>query len=438
MLQHTLRLALLVGFAALAPLPLAAEAVQSSLSGNYLAGRHAGSMRDAGIAARYFADALAEDPGNPLLIERTFMLDLASGRIADAEEFAAKVISYNSQQRMARLVLGLKALRGNQPAEARAHFKETAYTPAGQLTAALLNAWSYAAERNPVQAFAALDSLDANESFANFKSYHVALLADYLGLTARADQAFRQAYTALPSSLRLVQAYANFLVRQGRSAEALKIYGEFLSTAEKNPLILAAVAEAKTTGAKPRPFVSAALDGAGESLFSLASALAGDQGLDTALAYAQLTVSVLPNSDVAHTLLGDIYEDLQRYEDAIAAYDSVAENSPLMPNAEIESAINLQRLEKSVPAQARLTALLDRDPKNYEAIITLGNLQRSAENFGEAVKAYTRAIDMTPSPGKDQWSLYYYRGIANERNLITIWGYSCIDRRFSEGQTAVT
>ena len=54
---------------------------KASPSGSYLAGRFASRQRDTGIAARYIARALENDPNNPLLIERAFTLEVSSGNI---------------------------------------------------------------------------------------------------------------------------------------------------------------------------------------------------------------------------------------------------------------------------------------------------------------------------------------------------------------------
>ncbi len=80
----------------------------SSLSGSYLAGRFAGKQRDMDAAGQYFQQALRDDPNNAVLIERVFVFDLSEGKIASAEDYAERVLSFNSQHRMARFVLGLR------------------------------------------------------------------------------------------------------------------------------------------------------------------------------------------------------------------------------------------------------------------------------------------------------------------------------------------
>jgi tetratricopeptide (TPR) repeat protein len=385
-----------------------------SLSGDYLSGRFAGKLKDMDVAAGYYNRALNEDPDNPVLIERAFVLDLSAGNISNAEEFAVRVLGFNSQHRMARLTLGLRDARNGRFKDAREHFKKSAYTPVGELTSALLTAWSFAAERQLPEALKALDKLDSSDSFANFKSFHGALISDFLDQPLRAEPLFRQAHEQAGSSLRVVQAYGNFLERQGKAQEARKVYQQFLSTSERNPLILRALDGLKA-GHSPRRFVASTGQGMAEALFSLASALADDQGIDIALIYAQLALSMEGDLDVAQTLLGDIYEDMDQYEKAIAAYEAVPASSSLHTNAQIEIAICLQRMDKAAEAKSHLRALLAREPRNYEGWMTLGNVHRNNEEFAEAAEAYTRALDLVPVLTRDNWNALYYRGISYER-----------------------
>jgi Flp pilus assembly protein TadD len=40
---------------------------------------------------------------------------------------------------------------------------------------------------------------------------------------------------------------------------------------------------------------------------------------------------------------------------------------------------------------------------------------RSRERYAEALDYYTRALALTPAPAKDNWALFYSRGVCNER-----------------------
>jgi tetratricopeptide (TPR) repeat protein len=404
----------LLAFAAAAPARAYELPGEASLSGSYLAGRTASKERDNDIASRYFTRALAEDGDNPVLIERVFLLELSEGNIAAAEDYAVKVLSFNSQQRMARIVLGLRDFRLRHYAQARRNFAAAAYTPTGELTSALLTAWSHAGEGDLAQALKALDKLDGNDSFANFKAFHAALIADQLGNALRAEAAYKAAYEEAGTSLRVAEAYGNFLERYGRGGEAVKIYGDFIDGGDDNPLIVAALARARV-GSRPQPLVATPAAGAAEALFSLATAMTDEQSIDVGLLYSQLTLSLSGDRPVGLTLLGDIYEDIRQPERAIAAYTRVPASSPLRANAEIEIAINLQRMGRKDEALARLNALIAGDPGNYDALLTLGNIHRNNEDFAGAASAYEKAIALVAEPRQEHWRVFYYSGISYER-----------------------
>jgi tetratricopeptide (TPR) repeat protein len=385
-----------------------------SLSGSYLAGRSAAKLRDNGLASGYFADALKTDSDNPLLIERIFLLKLADGDLEDAEEYATRVLGFNSQQRMARIVLGLRDFRARHYPEARKNFQIAAYTPVGELTSSLLIAWAHAGEGELNLALKALDRLDVNESFANFKAFHAGLIADYLGNAIRAEASYRKAYDEAGSSLRVVQAYGNFLERNGRIADAIKIYRTFIDNGDDNPLIAAALAKAEK-GFKPKPFVETPAAGAAEALFSLATSMTDEQSIDVALLYARLALSFGADKPVMLTLLGDTYEDMRLYDKAIEAYEKVPADSPLKANADMEIAVSLQRLDRKDEAQKKLRELLAREPGKYDAIVTLGNLYRNNEDYSNAAKTYDDAIKLISEPVQGHWRVFYYAGISHER-----------------------
>ena len=423
--------------------------VADSFAGNYLASRTAGRLRDNIAASDYLNAALGEDPENPVLIERLFQTQLATGDLAKAEITASKVVKFNSQQRMARIVLGLKEFKVQNFQAARENFTEAAYTPVGELTSALLSAWSYAGEGSMNAAMKELDKLDAQESFTNFKVLHAALISDFLGSGIRADAAYRKAYEQAGTSLRVVQAYGNFLERNNRWTEAEKIYRGFLGNGQRNVLIEAALGNGGP-GKKPAAFVSSAGAGVGEALFSLAAAMNSEQSLDVAQLYAQLALMFNADQPVTQSLLGDIFTDMKSYQAAIDAFEHIPKDSPLRIYADTEIAINFQRLDKNTEAIDRLKSVLDKEPNNLDGWTSLGNIYRVSDDNHNAVEAYTKAISLLPALNNSNWQLYYNRGIAfdhlknhekseadfrtalaisaDEPAILNYLGYSLIDR----------
>ena len=100
-------------------LPTPQELARVSSSGSYLAARHAGVQRDASAAATYYRAALRADPRNSELLERAFLSVLTEGDIDEAVRLADRVIHVDRNDRDARLVLGLRALKHQQFGTAR-------------------------------------------------------------------------------------------------------------------------------------------------------------------------------------------------------------------------------------------------------------------------------------------------------------------------------
>ena len=140
-----------------------------------------------------------------------------------------------------------------------------------------------------------------------------------------------------------------------------------------------------------------------------------DQSIDVALLYTQLGISLGADQDVMYTLLGDTYENMKRYDKALEAYQKVPATSPLRVNADMEEAVSLQHLGRKDDALAKLKGIVAADPKNYDAIVTLGNCYRANADFANATATYDQAIALVDKPGPGNWRIFYYDGISHER-----------------------
>ena len=96
--------------------------------------------------------------------------------------------------------------------------------------------------------------------------------------------------------------------------------------------------------------------------------------------------------------LGDLYEDLKKPELAIKAYERVPASSALSRNAEIQLAVDLDALDRTDEAKKKLDHVIAEHPKDTEAIIELGNIQRARKDFADCATTYSKAIDTVPNP----------------------------------------
>jgi tetratricopeptide (TPR) repeat protein len=421
----------------------------SSFAGDYLASRSAAQLHDIPATIQYTQSALAFDQNNVVLNERLFQAQVMAGHIDMAEPLAEHVIKANSQHRMARLVLGLKDFRARQYQDARGHFAEASYTPLGELTSSLLSAWTFAGEGSLNASLKELEKLDGQEAFANYKAFHSALIADFLGSNMRAEPAYKKAYELAPNSLRIVQGYGNFLERNGHKDQAIKIYQAYLADGQRDILVKKALEDA-LAGTKPAIFAGSAAAGAGEVLFSLAGALNGDQNTDSALMYSQLAAGLSADKPVILTTVAGAQADMKDFEASTATYDQIPKDSVLRNYADTQIAVNLQRDGKSAEAIAKLKGVLTQDPKNYDATVTLASIYRATDDAQNATDTYTQALRLLAPNDPNAWRLYNDRGIAYDRakkfdlseadfrkalalkkddpDILNYLGYSMIDR----------
>src|SRR6516165_4784440 len=130
---------------------------RTSPSGSYLAARHAGDQRDVAAASSYYRAALRGDPGNNELLGRTFVAVLANGEVDEGVKLAERVLQVDKNDRIARLVLGVRAIKQKQYPVARRELAQSIRGPITDLAATLLSAWTMA---NPSEAKQATDSID--------------------------------------------------------------------------------------------------------------------------------------------------------------------------------------------------------------------------------------------------------------------------------------
>ena len=94
-----------------AQFPTSHDLKSLTMSGSYLAARHASVERDASSAATFYRSALRTDPKNNELLDRAFISSLADGDIDEAVKLADRILAVDKSNRVARLVIGVRDLK---------------------------------------------------------------------------------------------------------------------------------------------------------------------------------------------------------------------------------------------------------------------------------------------------------------------------------------
>jgi tetratricopeptide (TPR) repeat protein len=385
-----------------------------TLFGNYLSGRMASRDRDIATAADFYSRALAEDPKNEIILEQAFLLEAASADWDDAVRLAKDLVKNDSTNRIARFLLGIEAFKQGRYDEADEHFAEARQGPIADLTSTLARAWVKQAAGKPQEAFATLDEL-SNADWAQFyQRYHRALIADVAGRGDIARGAYAQAFKKNPSTLRVADAYARHAVNAKNRKLARQTLQSHIAKSAEHPISEALLAEIEA-GKTPPLLVANPTQGLAEVFYGIGDALAGEGGIEMGIVFLQFALYLKPDFPLAHTALAEAYDSAKRYELEIDALDQIEPNSPIWLNAQIQKAFALNALERVEDASALLEELIVEAPKDVRPLDALGNILRSHERFGEAREYYSRALGLVPAPVKDNWTLYYSRGVCSER-----------------------
>jgi len=246
-------LAAMIVVVALLVAPLAAWAQNSpttnvsraSTSGTFLAARHAGNERDVAAAASYYRAALRLDPRNNDLLEKAFLALIQNGDVDEASRLAERVLQADKNNRLARLLLGVRAIKQKQYPNARQQLSQSVRGQITDLAATLLSSWTQATQNESKTALEAIDKLNGPEWYGLFKNLHAGLILDLTGQRKEATKHYdisNKIYERVPSASPM---YRNAQIQRAlgldsleRSDEATAVLAKLVS---ENPNDLEAV-----------------------------------------------------------------------------------------------------------------------------------------------------------------------------------------------------
>jgi tetratricopeptide (TPR) repeat protein len=394
--------------------PIAADETPRSLSGAYLAARSADQAHDIDTALAYFDEATAVDPANPVLLERVVILRLAQGEIAKAAEAAKGLTTVDTENPLGRLTLAAEAIDRNDFAGAQAELAKSARSPLGTLTNGLIRGW-LVSKGGIDGAMASINSLSGPPWYEIFKDYHRALIADTAGMEKEALESITRAYQTDGAAIRVVDAYARINARAGNKDEAIRAITAFSGGTPYHPLMKMLLAEIRI-GGTVAPLAAGPKDGVAEVLYGLGSAIGLEDGPELPAAYLQLAHFLKPHDDLITLATADIFQSSRNCEKAIAIYKTIPPTSKLRRNSQVQLGNCLETMHRSDEGAAEIKAVVDADPSDIDAVIALGNIYRNRDRFTEAADAYSRGIATITAPTKDDWRIYYLRGMSYERD----------------------
>jgi tetratricopeptide (TPR) repeat protein len=398
-----------VGEAPLKP----AAAVKPGLAGSFLSGRFAKQNQDLREAARFLKETLARDPENEQLQQETMRMHLLAGDVPSALELAHKLEKNASSDPLVASLLMLESVKANDFVQAKAVIEKTSNAGLFGLIRPVIVEWLNVAQdpkRKNIDLKAAIDKAGF---FAPFINYHTALMYDVAGNAASAQGAYAKANVD-PSvtPYRVIEALANFHVRQGKHELAQAAYDAY---AKANPQSTLIPEKINTSASNKKPLVADAKQGLAELFFTTASILFGEDATQDTFLYLRIALDLRPDLPPAQLMLASLYEQVEDYKQAIVTYDTIPEGSVFYRRAQVRKALNYEALKQRDKAIELLDMLATKYPSDATALITKGDMQRDAKEFDEAAETYSLAITRTEPLTQADWPLLYARGISYER-----------------------
>lgn len=376
--------------------------------GSYLAGRFAASESDTRVAADNLLAVLRIDSNVPEVVTRAFTAAVMDGR-PDALRLARRL---PDNQVAALLLTGSDALAGRwERAEQR--LRTLPRQGAAQILQPLMLAWVQQGRGQTDQAIATLRPMTEGGRLRGLHALHAAMIADIAGRPRDAERFVRIAIAESPEpTLRLITLSAGILARAGREAEAGRLIDQLGRT--RDDLALAAVDGARRTILTTRA-VASPTEGMAEAQLALAAALRGQGATEYGLLLTRLALRIRPGFTPALLMAADALGDERQEEAALAMLGQVDAADPLAPVAALRRAVILDRMDRLDDATAELRRLADAYPRAAQPLARLGDILRGRTRWTDAIRAYDEAVGRLGTQVPADWSLFYARGIANER-----------------------
>ncbi|WP_245514853.1 tetratricopeptide repeat protein [Jiella endophytica] len=395
-----------------------------SLSGAYLAAKTAQASGDLKTATDFYSQALSIDPTSETLQQDAMFAYLADGRFADGVDIAAKLRDDATVAKVARITLGVDALRKGDFDAATAEFDIVNPSDLDALLLAHLTAWAEVGAGRVDEGLSRIDQTKGAPWYQIFNAYQKGLLAAVSDRPDVARGAFESvvkdqtlARTSPDAFLGSADALARVEARQGNKDAALKAVDAGLAVAP-NYTPLQFLRDRIDRGETIEPAVASVQEGAAETLYVLGQAINRGDGRDVALLYFQLARALSPRSPALLTALAGIAEQAEQLDLAISYYREVPENSAFRRTADLQIGLDLWYAEKKDESKKHLERAVRDYPDDVRAYTALADVLSADKQYAEAADALNKAIELAKADDAEKWNLYYQRGIAYERQKM--------------------
>ncbi len=391
-------------------------ASQSSGPALYLAGNAAVSDGRFDLALDYFSRAadLASGDARDSLRELAFESAVRSGNIPRAAQFAPQAESSAQVTRqLGQLVVAVDAMASGDARKSNTILTGNGVGQPFRALALMLQPWSAVAagQKDPAIPEPPARSDPITRMYA---MYNRALLLEFTGKTDQVEDIYKDLLVRGPDFLDFQYSLGEFLERQHRAPDAVKLYDTIL---EQNPNDVRAT-QARERARKRRPTVPPALtanQGAAQALLATGKINLAQNDTDGAITCFWLALRLDERRTEALFLAASVEAGAGSTEAARTHFARIPKDAPEYIDARIGIAESWMADHDKDRALAAARETVSKSPRDLVAKSSLAGFLSISGKSSEAVNLYSQVIRARGAEAS--WSLYYARAMSyNEVN----------------------
>lgn len=384
------------------------------VAGSYLAARQAGYLGDFEASALYNARVISRDRNNLRAMEDLVIAYVAMGRMASAINVAEVFQKNGAGSYFVHSVVLAEAVK-KQDFRKVLELLDSEEAGRSFLLSALIKGWALAGEGRTEAAVAQFEKIAEDKNLSGFANYHKALLYLSKGDADFAETTLKTYFDGGGAATnRNLIALIRALMQQGKFDDA-KEYFE-ASFGDRPSPALSELYQKILGRQKPNSLlVGDPRHGVAEVFLTVAQILSADDSDENTLMFARIAEFLREESTEATLLCGQILVDLEQFDIAAETFKKIPQDAPESLIAEIGRAEALSKDGRRDEAIDVLRDLTSKQPNAVVAFQELGDELRYSEQFEGAVGAYNTALEILDAQQRQNWVLYYSRGMTFER-----------------------
>ena len=393
--------------------------IVSASSGSYIAGQFAEKEGDFRNASYYYIDLISRGDSEREIITRSIIYAALAGNFEIATAISRKIDDLQLNYPVANLIIFAEAVKKREKSEIlRAFERHKKNFP--EIFKIVMEFWILIIDNKKAEAFRLINSISINnEAQLQIINYNQLLAYVYFNEYEQAktlyeNMEFSNFLFDSESALALAQYFQKYkesgvsesIISKAWSASENAYYVE----AFKNKLSNGGVSDV----IRITPYKQIA-----EVFFRWSQSIQrAEQNIINKSFYLSLANFIDPTSSFLKFNLATILSDTGNYGLSKEILDNFSNDDVFFMDSIVENSFAIEQLDSNESALEYIEQFIIDGYANARLLKTYGSLQRSMSLFQEAIKSYTRAIEVAKRETYTEaiWPILFLRGISFERS----------------------